>query len=69
MKSGWAIGEALVQGQCTKQYVLIAAKNVKSPSNPQKEGQFIAENVIKNTEGKIDTAPLYFSNYFHFSHF
>ena len=54
VKSRWATGEVLVQGQCTRQLALIAAKNVKFPSNPQKEDQSIAENAIKSIEGKAD---------------
>ena len=42
--------EVLVDhAKCTKQFVQIAVKNVKSHSNLLKEDRFIVKNVILNT--------------------
>jgi hypothetical protein len=40
--------DTAAQEQCTKQFVLTVAKNVKSHSNPQKADRSTVENVTKN---------------------
>jgi hypothetical protein len=40
--------DTAAQEQCTKQFVLTVAKNVKSHLNPQKADRSTVENVTKN---------------------
>ena len=46
----WVIETMTGQEQCIRQLVLIVETNVKYHSSPQKEGQSIVENAIKNID-------------------